>query len=280
MLVSAKIFPLVSKHGTEDSVKWLNEKIDKIIEQKSGKDLFLTYTLLASKFDVETKGTLDLQLADGSAFERAATALEISRMYLLAKVLDEDTIFFQPKVATIIEIADTRELVTFLKFIYLLPQAKLFKNAAVEALRTNIAEVFDAITLNNPYPATYFNDQQWNQMYLKAAFMERDLSMIVSIDTRANKDLTRIISDYAHERWAATRKIDPLFWRPVTKFLNETLLVDMKQLLASDDVYENRAGALCCFNSNNTEAEKLLEAYPLLKEKIIAKELTWNTLKN
>jgi len=280
MLVSAKIFPLVSKHGTEDSVKWLNEKIDKIIEQKSGRDLFLTYSQLATKFDVETKGTFDLQLADGSIFERAATALEISRMYLLVKVLDEDTIFFQSKVATIIEIADTGELVTFLKFIYLLPQAELFKNTAVEALRTNIAEVFDAITLNNPYPATYFNDQQWNQMYLKAAFMERDLSMIVSIDTRANKELTRIISDYAHERWAATRKIDPLFWRPVTKFLNETLLADMMQLLASDDIFENRAGALCCFNSNNAEAEKLLEAYPLLKEKIIANELTWNTLKN
>jgi hypothetical protein len=194
--------------------------------------------------------------------------------------LEIDAHYFGPKVNNIIEVADTGELETFLKYLILLPNPEVFKNTAVEALRTNIVTVFDAITLNNPYPAKYFNNQQWNQMYLKAAFMERDLSMIQAIDDRANKDLTRIISDYAHERWAASRKIDPLFWRPVTGFLNDTLLLDMKRLLSSDDLQENRAGALCCFNSKNEQALKLVDQYPKLKDQIASKEVTWKTVKN
>ncbi len=175
--------------------------------------------------------------------------------------------------------ADTRELETFLRYLVLLPKPDFFRNTAVEALRTNIATIFDAISMENPYPAKYFNDQQWNQMYLKAAFMERDLSKIQSIDERANKDLARIISDYAHERWAASRKIDPMFWRPVSKFIDDVLLADMERLLASDNSAENRAGALCCFHSENEKAQALLDDYPVIKDEIASEKINWNTLK-
>jgi hypothetical protein len=116
-------------------------------------------------------------------------------------------------------------------------------------------------------------------MYLKAAFMERNLSQIVAVDERANEDLTRIISDYAHERWAASRKIEPMFWRPVSKFLNEQLLEDMKRLLESEDMVENRAGALCCKHSENEKAFMLLNEYPDVKQEIETNKINWNTLK-
>src|SRR5690606_6398077 len=155
------------------------------------------------------------------------------------------------------QVADTSELVTFLKYLMLLPNAESFRATAVATLRTNVSTVFDAIALNNPYPSKYFNDQQWNQMYLKAAFMQRDLSKIVDIDKRANADLARIISDYAHERWAASRDIDPYFWRPVPQFLDDRLLSDMERLLNSDNVAEKMVGALCCYLSDNGRAKSL-----------------------
>lgn len=272
---------ILNTYGAPDSVAWLKGKIESLKENKSSKDLFMTYSLLNVKFDAANVISFDALDTTSSRYlsGHKATMLQVSRIYFLAEVLSQDIEFYMPKVANIIQVADTGELETFLKYLVLLPNPEAYKQTAVEALRTNIATIFDAISLNNPYPAEYFNDQQWNQMFLKAAFMERDLSQIASIDERANEDLARIISDYAHERWAAGRKIDPLFWRPVSKFLNEQLLGDMKTLLNSDDVVENLAGALCCYYSENEKALALLNGKPELKHKIADGHTTWNTIK-
>ncbi|WP_340156919.1 EboA domain-containing protein [uncultured Maribacter sp.] len=272
---------ILNTYGAPDSVAWLKGKIESLKENKSSKDLFMTYSLLNVKFDAANVISFDALDTTSSRYlsGHKATILQVSRIYFLAEVLSQDIEFYTPKVANIIQVADTGELETFLKYLVLLPNPEAYKQTAVEALRTNIATIFDAISLNNPYPAEYFNDQQWNQMFLKAAFMERDLSQIASIDERANEDLARIISDYAHERWAAGRKIDPLFWRPVSKFLNEQLLGDMKTLLNSDDVVENLAGALCCYYSENEKALALLNGKPELKHKIADGHTTWNTIK-
>lgn len=272
---------ILNTYGAPDSVAWLKGKIESLKENKSSKDLFMTYSLLNVKFDAANVISFDALDTTSSRYlsGHKATMLQVSRIYFLAEVLSQDIEFYTPKVANIIQVADTGELETFLKYLVLLPNPEAYKQTAVEALRTNIATIFDAISLNNPYPAEYFNDQQWNQMFLKAAFMERDLSQIASIDERANEDLARIISDYAHERWAAGRKIDPLFWRPVSKFLNEQLLGDMKTLLNSDDVIENLAGALCCYYSENEKVLALLNGKPELKHKIADGHTTWNTIK-
>ncbi|WP_300023308.1 EboA domain-containing protein [uncultured Maribacter sp.] len=272
---------ILIQYGPAESVAWLMGKTEKLALEKSSKDLFMAYSLINMKFDGVEPLVFKSQKCKSAHYfsEHKANVLEIARIFLLSEVLSQDLDFFTPKVANIIQVADTGELKTFLKYLILLPNPEAYKNAAVEALRTNIATVFGAISMNNPYPAKYFNDQQWNQMYLKAAFMERDLSRIESVDERANEDLARIISDYAHERWAAGRKINPLFWRPVSKFLNEQLLGDMKTLLNSDDVVENLAGALCCYYSENEKALALLNGKPELKHKIADGHTTWNTIK-
>ena len=95
-----------------------------------------------------------------------------------------------------------------------------------------------------------------------------------------NKDLTRIISDYAHERWAASRTIDPEFWRPTSNFIEGVLIEDMVRLFKSDNPKENKAAALVCFYSNRTEAKALLNEHPKLKEQLMNNILTWDNLKN
>jgi hypothetical protein len=281
MHVSKDIYEILSSCAEQEAMAWLSDRIAKIEDSRTTRDLFMGYSLLASKFSADQSMESSPKVSDAITLFSAhkASLLEVSRIYLLVKVLEIDFGHFSPQVNRIIEVADTAELETFLKYLVLLPDAQRFKNTAVEALRTNIATIFDAITLNNLYPAKYFNDQQWNQMYLKAAFMERDLSLIQAVDERANKDLSRIISDYAHERWAASRNIDPMFWRPVTKFIDDALLLDMERLLSSDNEIENRAGGLCCFYSQNDRALKLLSQYPKLEKQVASKEITWNTLK-
>ena len=277
---SQQLSNLIKREVSADKREWLDHKINKIIEEKSSKELYLTYSLLASKID---KTTLQSQ-GESSELTRyltlhQASILEIARIYLLTQILEADPDFFNSKVANIIQIADKSELATFLKYLILLPNPESFKSTAVDSLRTNIASVFDALALNNPYPGQFFNDQQWNQMFLKAAFMQRDLTQISDIDKRANKDLARIISDYAHERWAASRDIDPFFWRPVTNFLDKTLLEDMKRLLESQNPLENKVAAILCYNSENEEAQQLLKKHPSIWEEAKLNNLNWNTLK-
>ncbi len=241
----------------------------------------MAYSLLYKDF--KETDTVDYGEGDDSTTQylrhHRAEVLEMARIFLLTEVLEADAPFFRDKVANIIQVADTSELATFLRFLPLLPEKDHFKFTAVEALRTNISILFDAIALENPYPAAHFNDQQWNQMYLKAAFMQRDLSLIMDVDGRANKDLARIISDYAHERWAASRSIDPMFWRPVAPFLEGVLLEDMARLLDSEDVVERRAGALSCHHANTPSAKALLQGHEALVAAIEEEKLTWNTLK-
>lgn len=279
---SEAIYEFLRANADKGAVDWLDAKAGVLRDTKSARDLFMTYSLLGSKFDKNSSLRFDGHTTEAIGYFKThgADVLQVARIYILAKVLEMNPKFYTPEVAKIIEVADTTELQTFLRYLILLPKPESFKNTAVEALRTNISIIFDAITLHNPYPALYFNDQQWNQMYLKAAFMERDLSMIQSVDERANADLIRIISDYAHERWAASRKIDPMFWRPVSKFMDDTLLMDMERLLSSEDPIENKAGALCCYYAEYKGASALLEKHKNLKQQIAANKITWNTLKN
>ncbi|MFS4416840.1 EboA domain-containing protein [Maribacter sp. 2307ULW6-5] len=272
---------IIKKNVPESDLSRLDQTIGNITAKRSVRDLYMAYSLLNKNFDRDKKVVCSDIDEDLGAYlvQHRANLLDLARIHLLSGVLRKDHDFFVDKVANIIQVADTSELATFLRYMILLPNAGDFKQTAVEALRTNIAVLFDAIALNNPYPGKFFNDRQWNQMYLKAAFMERDLSQIQDVDLRANRELSRIISDYAHERWAASRKVDPLFWRPVAPFLDQALLEDMQRLLESDDVEENKAGALCCHHSNNERAMALLQGYPALLEAIQRKELTWNTVK-
>jgi hypothetical protein len=272
---------IVSHNLNDETNKWIAEKLDTIVAGTSARELYMAYTLLGSKIRGGDPVAYPEAGTDVCKYLEAhgASLLEICRIYLLVSVLEENPGYFKPKVAQLIQVADTTELVSFLRFLILLPDPEAFRHVGVEALRTNIATVFDAISQNNPYPSLFFDEQQWNQMYLKAAFMQRDLQKIQDIDKRANKELARIISDYAHERWAAGRDVDPYFWRPVSNFLEGVLLEDIKRLLGSEDPAENRAGALCCFHSSLEQANMLLANYAELKEQIAAGKLNWDTVK-
>lgn len=265
-----------------NSKNWLKTRLNETIKECSTKKLYLTYTLCSSNIE---QGDIDFNENSDDEIEnylksKKANTLELARIFLLVKVLEANDTFFKDKVINLIQVADISELVTFLNYLVLLPNAENFKFVGVEALRTNIATVFDAIAMDNPYPSLYFNEQQWNQMYLKAAFMQRDLSKILGIDIRANKELARIISDYAHERWAASRDIDPQFWRPVSNYIQGQLLSDIERLFKSDNHLENKAAALVCFKSKDEKIQQMLVDYPKFEKQLKNGILTWDDLRN
>ncbi len=263
--VTERLKTRIDSELEEAGKTWLENQLSTCLHPPSPKDFYMTYTLIGRKIPdrkLQWTGEGADELENYLGIQQPDLR-ELTRIYVLAMALENDPETFIPKVSKLIEVADTGELVTFLKFLPLLPHNEAFKFTAVEALRTNIATVFDAIALENPYPVDHFNDQQWNQMYLKAAFMQRDLLRIPGIAERANPSLARIISDYAHERWAASRDVDPAIWQPVGPYVQGTLLSDMERLLASERPGEQRAGFLSCLKAGTPEAGALLQGHPL-----------------
>ncbi|MEB3212066.1 MAG: EboA domain-containing protein [Leptolyngbyaceae bacterium] len=171
--------------------------------------------------------------------------------------------------------ADVAEQVALYQTLPLFPYPERFLNRAIDGLRNHINAVFDAIALHNPYPAEQFSEPAWNQMVLKALFIDSRLSCIQGIDTRANPTLAKMLSDYAHERWAAGRSVNPQLWRPLGPFADGELFEDLKRTLSSPEAFEQQAAALACASASTPEAKALLDTVPDLKQAIEAGTLTW-----
>ena len=271
---------LLNENLLESELHWLEHSISGIKQQQTARRLYLNYSLCSTK--IKNNSLLKFPKISNELREylkkKGAHTVEISRIFMLISILEEN-IGLVDAVKNLIQIADNVELETFLKFLAFIPEPDNYQFAAVEALRTNVSTVFEAISKYNPYPSRYFNDQQWNQMYLKAAFIQLDLHTIVDIDARANEDLAKIISDYAHERWAASRPVDPYFWRPIPNYLNESLILDIEHLFKSENLKERYAAALVCKNADYNIAKQLLDLYPDLKAKVEGGTVTWENVK-
>lgn len=105
------------------------------------------------------------------------------------------------------EHGDAREQQSWLRAIGLWPEAAQLLPTAIDACRTNIVPVFEALACENPYPAAHFPDRNFNQLVLKAMFNNIALSRIVGLRARLNAELTRMARDYAAERTAAGRSV-------------------------------------------------------------------------
>jgi len=105
------------------------------------------------------------------------------------------------------EQGDSREQESWLRAIALWPEASAFLPTAIDACRTNIVPVFEALACENPYPSRHFPERNFNQLVLKAMFNSIALSRIVGLASRLNPELSRMARDYAAERTAAGRSV-------------------------------------------------------------------------
>jgi len=134
------------------------------------------------------------------------------------------------------------------------------------------------VALKNPFPSQYFDERAWNQMVIKAIFLQRPLYQIQNADERANPNLAKILVDFAHERWAAGRKVMPELWRFVGPYTDGGNIADIKKILNSSDPIQVKAGLLACSSSDFGEAKKLLDLQPKMYEAIHNGEISWESI--
>jgi hypothetical protein len=270
---------ILSKNAEEKSLNWLSQKTEKIQFSGSPTAFFLSFSQ-ASRFFSKEKLQLD-EADKNKADELVAgyepefwNVLQTARTYLLLSYPQDKEAWFSA-VNQLFETADMHEHQALFAALPLMPFQEDLVDRAIDGCRTNVALIFDSIALNNPYPAKYFPEANWNQMVLKAVFMQRPLYRIQSQDSRSNIALAEIARDFAHERWAAGRNVMPELWRLVSPFLNEKYLEDLQKVMSSKDNLELEGGALALFNGPSGTGKSLLGEFPTLASQIESGEINW-----
>jgi hypothetical protein len=164
-----------------------------------------TYTQVAAR--VGTGGLLPA--ADADAGFGHWTVADAARAGLLLTIAEQgvDADVFVSAAVGCYQRGDSTEQRSWLKSTAILPRPERLLSTIIDACRTNILPLFEAVACENPYPAQHFPERNFNQMVLKALFNGVALSRVVGLASRLNADLTRMAGDYADERRAAGRAV-------------------------------------------------------------------------
>lgn len=255
---------------------WLEEKLKKLETELRARDFYLAFSA-ASRFVpqevVAPTGSLldsiESRYPNFSATEW--TQDQLARIILMAALpKDRNQAILDDLFAT----ADYRELVALYKGLHWLPNAAEFVGRAREGSRTNMTGVFDALALDNPFPAAYLPEDAWNQLVLKGMFMGRPMYRFYRIEDRKNPTLAAIFLDYAEERWSAHRAVSPELWRFVDGFVEDRFMPGLLKTATEGEVLERQAALKVLANTD----------YPAAREWLLSQALAtknfpdWDTI--
>jgi len=174
--------------------------------------------------------------------------------------------------------AEMNELVALYSSLPVLQYPELWRGRCAEGIRSNIGIVLEAVICDNPYPSEQLSEAAWNQLVMKAFFTDKPVHRIIGLDQRANKELANMLWDYANERWAASRRVNPQLWRCVGKFIDEKNFPGIQRIFHSTDELEKEAAALACSGSDYPSAKQLLSQNDSLKSQIESGQISWDLL--
>lgn len=102
---------------------------------------------------------------------------------------------------------DNHERRAVLRALPLLRDPEAHLALAIDACRSHVTPIFEAIACDNLYPGRYFPEAAFNQLALKVAFVELPLSRVLLLAQRRNAELDRMTRDYRAEREVARRTV-------------------------------------------------------------------------
>lgn len=274
----------LKENASASALKWLEQQQANI--QKDPQNLqsfYLAFSIASRFFNKENLELNERSISEAENLRKGFqpshwNILQAARTFLLLLLPYEDAEFYHNTLNKLFETADIEEQIALYGALPLLPGPEYLIHRATEGIRTNITSVFDAIALRNPYPADFLDDNSWNQMVLKAVFMQRPLYQIYGADDRANSELARMLIDFAHERWSAGRKVMPELWRFVSPYISEALLPDIEKTLTEGDKLEREACLLACSLSHSPVAKQLVDKFPDSQVKTIDPARSWQDI--
>jgi hypothetical protein len=202
----------------------------------------------------------------------------LCRIWLLMHIDASNERQYQRTIENSFLAAEMTELVALYSSLPLFAYPELWRPRCVEGIRSNIGDVLQAIMCLNPYPSEQLNEQAWNQMVLKAFFTEKPVQQIIGLDERVNPQLANTLADYAEERFAAGRSVNPQLWRCIGPFIDERIFKSIKRTFNAENAIERRAAALACSSSHYLPAMELINSDVELKDSIETGKITWDNI--
>ncbi|HEY0029226.1 MAG TPA: EboA domain-containing protein [Bacteroidia bacterium] len=240
-------------------LSWLESSISQAENEKALQTAFVAVPRHISKSTITLEQEIKEQFIQAIDFPpQGWTLQQLARTFILLHFNPESEKTYVNALTTLFETAEINELSTLYSALPLLHYPKHWLPRAKEGVRSNMGSVFDAIAFNNPYPSLYFDDAAWNQLVLKTIFGGKNIHQIHGLKARSNRDLAYMISDLAHERWAADRAIPPNVWEIVSPFIDQRLISDIEKLFLSENKHEQYAATLTCMQTDFRSAKDLL----------------------
>lgn len=282
-LLATLLAPIIERQVKPEVRVWLEEKAKLIAEDKDATALAASFAAVPRKTGRLIVETSVDELTQINQLYATFTVKnwpidKLTRLWLLLQVDPADETRYHARIESLFHDAEMNELAALYSALPVFAHPEAWQLRTAEGIRSNIGLVLESIMYENSYPFHYLKEPAWNQMVLKAFFTEKDINRIIGLDERANKALASILIDYAHERQAAHRSVNPQLWRLVANFIDEDIIKDIEKLFDDAHITVRRAAALACFQSDYPPAKQLLEREPAIYASIKAAKLTWNSL--
>jgi hypothetical protein len=248
------IFQSIAALTSPAELAWIEEKL-----KTDAKGISLAFVMVP-RFIAKKSIENELSTLQGWNWKNASLD-QLVRVYLLMHLAEKEE--GKSRIETLFDTAEMNELVALYRAIPALKTPEIWLQRATDAVRSNMGPVFDAIAFGNPYPQTYFSELAWNQLVLKCIFNDKPIHLIIGLDERANQALADTLADFAHERWAAGRRVPSQVWRLLRNFKTESIEEDLGKLSKSEDVNDRKAAELIQNNSPLEAWRELEQAEPI-----------------
>ncbi|MEJ7728038.1 MAG: EboA domain-containing protein [Polyangiaceae bacterium] len=194
-------------HLDADSCAWLDKALASIAEQPFAEARALNAFALASRKLRGAAGLAAASLPEALRSLPETGAGALARMVLLTAAVEASGAAAPALVAELFRQGDSDEKCAVLHALPLLDEPARFVDVAVNACRSSVQPVFEAVACDTPYAAQRFGDAAFAQMVLKALFVGIPLERVQGLRERTNPELSRMAHGYASERRAAGRTV-------------------------------------------------------------------------
>ncbi|RFS22836.1 hypothetical protein DVR12_13190 [Chitinophaga silvatica] len=272
---------IIQYNSSEKASNWLQQRRDVQQTTNAISQFNQTFTAIPrfvgkETINVQPEDLDQLSILVPEFFVQGWTLDRLVRVWWLLQLPASNKNDYVAAIENLFNAAEMNELAALYSALPLLAWPEEWIARTSEGIRSNIGIVQEAIMLNNPFPANYLSEPAWNQLVMKAIFTDKPLHRIVGLDRRANAALANILTDFAHERWAAGRTLDPMQWRVLINFITEDNLADIARIASSVVPAEREAAAIVCTQTKFEPAKKLIPAD--LADAVRNGEINWNSI--
>lgn len=190
-----------------DASAWLDRSLGTIAEQPFVVSRALNAFALAARKLRKVAPLAPAGLPEAAAALPDLGAGALARLVIVSAGADAAGEQAPALVAEIYRQGDNDERCAVLRALPLLEGPERFVEVAVNAVRSSVQPIFEAVACDTGFAAQHFSDAAFAQMVLKALFVGVPLGRVQGVRARTTPELSRMAHGYASERRAAGRSV-------------------------------------------------------------------------